>query len=95
MASKSENPFQLLTDIAQKSIQYSAGLPEQDEAVELWNGIGFTIANSFFVGEMSYDFHFATFTMVFPSAGFIDYVDVVGGNRKEKSDSSQSLRPKS
>ena len=42
-------------------------------------------ANSFFVGEMSYDFHFATFTMVFPSAGFIDYVDVVGGNRKEKS----------
>ena len=67
MVSKSENPFQLLTDIAQKSIQFSPGLPEQDEAVELWNGIGFTIANSYFVaamGSVSEIIHLPKFTSI-------------------------------
>ncbi len=67
MVSKSENPFNLLTEIAQKSVQYSAGLPEQDEAVELWNGIGFTIANSYFVaamGSVSEIIHLPKFTSI-------------------------------
>lgn len=67
MASKSANPFDLLTEIAHKSVQYSAGLPEQDEAVELWNGIGFTIADSYFVaamGSVSEIIHLPKFTSI-------------------------------
>lgn len=50
--SPSITPFELLQDIAQKSISGATGLPQQDEAVELWNGIGFTIAGLHFVAEM-------------------------------------------
>lgn len=67
MVSKSDKPFQLLAEIAQKSVQYSAGLPEQEEAVELWNGIGFTIADSYFVaamGSVSEIIHLPKFTSI-------------------------------
>jgi twitching motility protein PilI len=56
MASKastsSNSSFEILADIAQKSIQFASGLPAQNEAVELWNGIGFTIAGTHFVAPM-------------------------------------------
>lgn len=67
MASSSDNPFNILSDIARKSVQFAAGLPEQEEVVELWNGIGFTIANSYFVaamGSISEIIHLPKFTTV-------------------------------
>jgi twitching motility protein PilI len=36
--------FAALSDLAEKSLKFSVGLPAQDEAVELWNGIGFPMA---------------------------------------------------
>jgi hypothetical protein len=45
----------------------------------------FEFDNSFFVAELSYDFPFTSFTVDFKSAGFVSYVDVVGGNNVEKS----------
>lgn len=45
-------PFQILNEIAQNSIQHASGLPQQDEAVELWNGIGFYISGTHYVAEM-------------------------------------------
>ncbi|GAA3579106.1 MULTISPECIES: chemotaxis protein CheW [Marinobacter] len=45
-------PFAVLTDIAQRSRSMAAGLPEQQEAIELWNGIGFTLAGERYVAPM-------------------------------------------
>lgn len=45
-------PFAVLTDIARRSRSLAAGLPEQQEAVSLWNGIGFTLAGQKFVAPM-------------------------------------------
>jgi twitching motility protein PilI len=67
MVSSLENPFQILTEIAQKSIQFASGLPEQEEVVELWNGIGFTIADTYFVaamGSISEIIHLPKYTSV-------------------------------
>ncbi len=65
--SSSANPFDVLSDIARKSIELAAGLPEQDQAVELWNGIGFTIADTHYVaamGSVSEILHVPKFTAV-------------------------------
>lgn len=45
-------PFALLTDIARRSRSLAAGLPEQQQAVELWNGIGFVLAGERYVAPM-------------------------------------------
>ncbi|WP_339800354.1 chemotaxis protein CheW [uncultured Marinobacter sp.] len=45
-------PFAVLTDIARRSRSLATGLPEQQEAVSLWNGIGFTLAGQRFVAPM-------------------------------------------
>ncbi len=45
-------PFAVLTDIAQRSRSMAAGLPEQQEAVELWNGIGFVLSGEHYVAPM-------------------------------------------
>ena len=45
-------PFAVLTDIARRSRSMAAGLPEQEEAVELWNGIGFILAGEHYVAPM-------------------------------------------
>ena len=45
-------PFAVLTDIARRSRAMAAGLPEQQEAVELWNGIGFVLAGERYVAPM-------------------------------------------
>ncbi|SFL89327.1 chemotaxis protein CheW [Marinobacter zhejiangensis] len=45
-------PFAVLTDIAQRSRSLAAGLPEQQEAIELWNGIGFVLAGKRYVAPM-------------------------------------------
>lgn len=45
-------PFAVLTDIARRSRSLAAGLPEQQEAVALWNGIGFMLAGQRFVAPM-------------------------------------------
>ncbi len=50
--SSSSNPFHVLAEIARRSVSMATGLPAQDEAVELWNGIGFTIADTHFVAQM-------------------------------------------
>jgi twitching motility protein PilI len=44
MSSADTLPFDALSDLAEKSLKFSVGLPAQDAAVELWNGIGFTLA---------------------------------------------------
>lgn len=45
-------PFQILSELAHKSAKQAAGLPQQDEAVELWSGIGFVIGGTHYVAEM-------------------------------------------
>lgn len=65
--SASTNPFDILADLAQRSIKSAAGLPAQDEAIELWNGIGFTIADMHFVagmGSISEILHMPKFTTI-------------------------------
>jgi len=60
-------PFAVLTDIAQRSRALAAGLPEQQEAVELWNGIGFVLAGDRYVapmGEVSEILHVPRFTHI-------------------------------
>ena len=67
MTSLSASPFGILTEISQRSVQYAAGLPAQDEAVELWNGIGFKIAGTHYVaamGSISEILHLPKFTSV-------------------------------
>jgi twitching motility protein PilI len=60
-------PFAVLTDIAQRSRSLAAGLPEQQEAVELWNGIGFVLAGERYVapmGEVTEILHVPRFTHI-------------------------------
>lgn len=60
-------PFAVLTDIAQRSRSMAAGLPEQHEAVELWNGIGFVLAGERYVapmGEVTEILHVPRFTHI-------------------------------
>lgn len=45
-------PFAVLTDIAERSRSFSKGLPAQEEAVELWNGIGFILNGQHYVAPM-------------------------------------------
>ena len=61
------SPFDILTEIAQRSIQFAAGLPAQGEAIELWNGIGFTISGVHYVagmGSISEIIHLPKYTSV-------------------------------
>lgn len=65
--SSSKNPFDVLSEIAERSVRFAAGLPAQDEAVELWSGIGFTIANTHYVapmGTVSEILHLPKFTAI-------------------------------
>ncbi|MBI43238.1 chemotaxis protein CheW [Marinobacter lutaoensis] len=60
-------PFAVLTDIAQRSRSMAAGLPEQQEVVELWNGIGFVLSGQRYVapmGEVTEILHVPRFTRV-------------------------------
>ena len=60
-------PFSLLTDIAERNRAMAAGLPEQQEAVELWNGIGFILAGERYVapmGEVTEILHVPRFTHI-------------------------------
>jgi len=50
--SSAPKPFQILNEIARDSVKFAAGLPQQGEAVELWNGIGFVISGTHYVAEM-------------------------------------------
>lgn len=52
MCSDVSQPFKALKDLADKSIKHSVGLPAQEEAVELWSGIGFSLAGLNYVAEM-------------------------------------------
>lgn len=45
-------PFTVLMDIAKRSRALATGLPAQEEAVELWNGIGFMIAGERYLAPM-------------------------------------------
>lgn len=60
-------PFSILTDIANRNRAMAAGLPEQQEAVELWNGIGFILAGERYVapmGEVTEILHVPRFTHI-------------------------------
>ena len=46
------DPFNVLTDIARRSREHAAGLPKQEEAVELFSGIGFALAGQRYVAPM-------------------------------------------
>lgn len=50
--SKTNRPFELLASIESESRRLASGLPAQEEAVEHWNGIGFSLAGQQFVAEM-------------------------------------------
>ncbi len=66
-SSTKSSAFSVLSDYATRSVRCAAGLPEQDEAVELWNGIGFTIAGKQFVapmGSVSEILHLPKYTSV-------------------------------
>ena len=52
MAKTASSPFDQLAQIAEKSIKLAAGLPAQDEAIELWNGIGFSLGGTACVAAM-------------------------------------------
>lgn len=61
------SPFSVLKDIAQRSRALAVGLPEQQEAVELWNGIGFILAGERYVapmGEVTEILHVPRFTHI-------------------------------
>ena len=45
-------PFALLQDIANRSLQSAQGLPAQVNVVPLWSGIGFSLGNYRFVAPM-------------------------------------------
>ncbi|WP_344806307.1 chemotaxis protein CheW [Allohahella marinimesophila] len=45
-------PFELLRKLESRSKQTAIGLPEQAEAVQLWNGVGFSLAGLRFVVAM-------------------------------------------
>lgn len=45
-------PFAVLSDIAKRSRSLAAGLPAQEEAIELWNGIGFSLSGERYVAPM-------------------------------------------
>lgn len=60
-------PYAVLTDIAQRSRMLASGLPEQQQAVQLWNGIGFVLAGQRYVapmGEVVEILHVPRFTHV-------------------------------
>jgi len=60
-------PFDVLEDIAARSRKFAAGLPAQEEAVSLWNGIGFSLAGQLYVapmGEVVEILHVPRFTQV-------------------------------
>lgn len=60
-------PFAVLSDIATRSRSQSRGLPAQEEAVELWNGIGFSLAGQLYVapmGEVVEILHLPRYTQV-------------------------------
>jgi twitching motility protein PilI len=60
-------PFAVLTSIALRSRQLSAGLPEQEKAAEQWNGIGFMLAGERYVapmGEVTEILHVPRFTQI-------------------------------
>lgn len=50
--SAAADPFAILTDIARRSRSLAAGLPEQQETVDLWNGIGFVMAGQKYIAPM-------------------------------------------
>jgi len=50
--SAAPKPFQILHEIAQSSLANAYGLPQQDEAIELWSGIGFLVGSTHYVAEM-------------------------------------------
>ncbi len=61
------NPFSVLVDIAKRSRTCAKGLPAQEEAIELWSGIGFTLAGQKYVapmGEVVEILHLPRFTQV-------------------------------
>ncbi|MBW5466100.1 chemotaxis protein CheW, partial [Pseudomonas aeruginosa] len=47
-----QTPFCLLVDIDQRCRRLAAGLPDQQEAVQSWSGIGFRMCGRFFVATM-------------------------------------------
>ena len=60
-------PFAVFSDIAKRSKSFAEGLPAQEEAVELWNGIGFTLAGEHYVapmGEVTEILHLPRFTQI-------------------------------
>jgi len=61
------DPFEILAEMSRQSIKCASGLPAQNEAVELWNGIGFTISGAHFVaamGSVSEIIHVPKFTSI-------------------------------
>jgi len=46
------DPYRLLASIEQQSLDLAQGLPAMEDVIELWNGIGFSLAGHRFVASM-------------------------------------------
>jgi twitching motility protein PilI len=46
------DPYRILADIEQTSHAMAQGLPAREDVIELWNGIGFSLAGHRFVASM-------------------------------------------
>jgi len=67
LASPKTDPFAVLADLERRCKQSAAGLPAQEEVVQLWNGIGFILAGQKYVapmGEISEILHLPRYTQV-------------------------------
>jgi twitching motility protein PilI len=49
----SATPFEVLAEYERRSLEHAAGAPEQVDAPGLWRGIGFRIADRYFVSSIA------------------------------------------
>ena len=76
------DPYALLAELERRCKQCAEGLPAQEEAVELWNGIGFVLAGRKYVapmGEIGEILHLPRFTQVPGVKGWMNGVANVRG----------------
>ncbi len=48
-----QTPIELLRELESRVRSHAVGLPEQEEIIETWSGIGFRIGEHYFVSQMS------------------------------------------
>lgn len=65
--SKKTSPFSILLEIDQRCRRFAAGLPLQQDTIQMWSGIGFRLGEHLFVasmGEISEVLHEQRYTLL-------------------------------